>query len=31
MRRWMLIMITCVCIIIRYRPTGNSTLGVQVC
>ncbi|WMV24950.1 hypothetical protein MTR67_018335 [Solanum verrucosum] len=28
MMRWMLIMVTCVCIIIRYRPNGISTLIV---
>ncbi|WMV30525.1 hypothetical protein MTR67_023910 [Solanum verrucosum] len=27
----MLIMVTCVCIMIRCRPTGISTLNVQVC
>ncbi|WMV14524.1 hypothetical protein MTR67_007909 [Solanum verrucosum] len=29
--RWMLILVTCVCIIIRSRPTGISTLNVRVC
>ncbi|WMV24418.1 hypothetical protein MTR67_017803 [Solanum verrucosum] len=28
---WMLILVTCVCIIIRCRPTGISTLNVRVC
>ncbi|WMV17168.1 hypothetical protein MTR67_010553 [Solanum verrucosum] len=30
-RRWMLILVTCVCIIIRCRPTDISTLKVRVC
>ncbi|WMV33924.1 hypothetical protein MTR67_027309 [Solanum verrucosum] len=28
---WMPILVTCVCIIIRCRPTGISTLNVRVC
>ncbi|WMV07956.1 hypothetical protein MTR67_001341 [Solanum verrucosum] len=28
---WMLILVTCVCIIIRRRPNGISTLNVRVC
>ncbi|WMV14060.1 hypothetical protein MTR67_007445 [Solanum verrucosum] len=28
---WMLILGTCVCIIIRCRPTGISTWNVRVC
>ncbi|WMV41259.1 hypothetical protein MTR67_034644 [Solanum verrucosum] len=28
---WMLILVTFVCIVIRYRPTGISTLNVRVC
>ncbi|WMV19490.1 hypothetical protein MTR67_012875 [Solanum verrucosum] len=31
MRHWMLILVTCVCIIIRCRPTGISTFNVRVC
>ncbi|WMV22880.1 hypothetical protein MTR67_016270 [Solanum verrucosum] len=27
----MLILVTCVCIIIRCRPTGINTLNVRVC
>uniref|UniRef100_M1CPC2 Late blight resistance protein n=1 Tax=Solanum tuberosum TaxID=4113 RepID=M1CPC2_SOLTU len=32
-RRWMLILVTCICICIirRCRPTGISTLNVRVC
>ncbi|WMV23635.1 hypothetical protein MTR67_017020 [Solanum verrucosum] len=30
-RCWMLILVTCVCIIIRCRPTDISTLNVRVC
>ncbi|WMV45667.1 hypothetical protein MTR67_039052 [Solanum verrucosum] len=30
-RCWMLILVTCVCITIRCRPTGISTLNVRVC
>ncbi|WMV52073.1 hypothetical protein MTR67_045458 [Solanum verrucosum] len=29
--RWMPILVTCVCIIRRCRPTGISTLNVRVC
>ncbi|WMV59822.1 hypothetical protein MTR67_053207 [Solanum verrucosum] len=29
--RWMLILVTCVCTIIRCRPTGISTLNVRIC
>ncbi|WMV14258.1 hypothetical protein MTR67_007643 [Solanum verrucosum] len=29
--RWMPILVTCVCIIIRCKPTGISTLNVRVC
>ncbi|WMV29820.1 hypothetical protein MTR67_023205 [Solanum verrucosum] len=28
---WMLILVTCVCIIRLCRPTGISTLNVRVC
>ncbi|WMV09719.1 hypothetical protein MTR67_003104 [Solanum verrucosum] len=28
---WMLILGTCVCIVIRCRSTGISTLNVRVC
>ncbi|WMV32399.1 hypothetical protein MTR67_025784 [Solanum verrucosum] len=28
---WMSILVTCVCIIIRCKPTGISTLNVRVC
>ncbi|WMV51707.1 hypothetical protein MTR67_045092 [Solanum verrucosum] len=30
-RHWMLILVTCVFIIRRCRPTGISTLNVPVC
>ncbi|WMV33578.1 hypothetical protein MTR67_026963 [Solanum verrucosum] len=29
--RWMLILVTCVCIIRNCIPTGISTLNVRVC
>ncbi|WMV09355.1 hypothetical protein MTR67_002740 [Solanum verrucosum] len=29
--RWILILLTCVCIIRRYRTNGISTLNVRVC
>ncbi|WMV19871.1 hypothetical protein MTR67_013256 [Solanum verrucosum] len=29
--RWMPILVTCVCIIVRCRPTDISTLNVRVC
>ncbi|WMV26786.1 hypothetical protein MTR67_020171 [Solanum verrucosum] len=29
--RWMLILVTCVCIIIRCRLTDINTLNVRVC
>ncbi|WMV30430.1 hypothetical protein MTR67_023815 [Solanum verrucosum] len=28
---WMSILVTCVCIIIRYRPTSINTLNVRAC
>ncbi|WMV52169.1 hypothetical protein MTR67_045554 [Solanum verrucosum] len=28
---WMLILVTCVCIIRECRPTGISTLNIRVC
>ncbi|WMV24953.1 hypothetical protein MTR67_018338 [Solanum verrucosum] len=31
MMRWMLIMVTCVCSIIRCRPNGISTMNIRVC
>ncbi|WMV24131.1 hypothetical protein MTR67_017516 [Solanum verrucosum] len=30
-RRWILILITCICIIIRCRPTSINTFNVRVC
>ncbi|WMV09543.1 hypothetical protein MTR67_002928 [Solanum verrucosum] len=29
--RWMLILVTCICIIKRCRPNGISTLNVRAC
>ncbi|WMV33706.1 hypothetical protein MTR67_027091 [Solanum verrucosum] len=28
---WMLILVTCVCIIKQWRPNGISTLNVRIC